>query len=74
MLEYDSFALSFHLLISVFFFGSKTVAQPLRIGIEKTIEYMISLPKVVTALFAFVGTIIISILALIIDILIQSLK
>ena len=64
----------FHLLISVLFFGSKTVAQPLRVGIEKTIEYMISLPKGVTALFAFVGTIILSILAWIIDILIQSLK
>ncbi len=59
----------FHLLISVLFFGSKTVAQPLRVGIEKTIEYMISLPKGVTALFAFVGTIILSILAWIIDIL-----
>ena len=64
----------FHLLISVLFFGSKTVAQPLRVGIEKTIEYMISLPKGVTALFAFVGTIILSILAWIIDILIKSLK
>lgn len=60
----------FHLLISVFFFGSKAVAQPLRVGIEKTIEYMIFLPKGVTALFAFVGTIIISILVWIIDILI----
>ena len=64
----------FHLLISVLFFGSKTVAQPLRVGIEKTIEYMISLPKGVTALFAFVGTIILSILAWIIDISIKSLK
>lgn len=60
----------FHLLMSVLFFGSKTIAQPLRVGIEKTIEYMIYLPKGVTALFAFVGTIIISILAWIIDILI----
>lgn len=60
----------FHLLISVLFFVSKTVAQPLRVGIEKTIEYMISLPKGVTALFAFVGTIIISILAWIIGTLI----
>lgn len=59
----------FHFLISIVFFFSKTFAQPVRIGFEKTLEFMISKPKGVTTLVALFGTIIIWIFAWIIDIL-----
>ena len=48
----------FHFLISIVFVFSKKFAQPVRIGFEKTLEYMISKPKGVTALIALFGTII----------------
>jgi hypothetical protein len=56
----------FHLLISFAFFGSKAVAQPLRLCVEKILEHMIRLQRGVTALFAIVGTIIIHIVVYIV--------
>lgn len=61
----------FHLLLSFVFFSSKAVAQPVRICFEKTIEHMIRLPKGVTALFSFVGVVVLSILAWIISTIFQ---
>lgn len=58
---------AFHLLVSFLFFLSKIIAQPLRLFIEKIIEYMLRLPKGVTALFAFLGAIIIYVLVWIIS-------
>ena len=63
----------FHLLISASFFVGKVFAQPLRLCIEKIIEYMLRLPKGVTALFALFGAVIIYVLFWIIDKLLESL-
>jgi len=57
----------FHLFISFLFFGSKIIAQPLRVCVERTIGHMIKRPRGVTTFFTLIGAITIYVFAWIID-------